>query len=143
MSSTIKLPECIEARRIGYHAESEYDEFGEAAPITWICGCGARLRLEHYEVIESEIYGEYIGNRWYPEIVSEGYVAVSQERKDEFLAKHSSCKNTCWKCRQTEVEFIDQWCFLCQEHEDGAHVHPELGCAMCGNGDPDYGIAEF
>lgn len=87
------LPESILSERIGVHPESSFDEFGEIAPITWTCSCGAKLRLENYVVVEDPLFGESIGGEWFPRIISEGYVAVSHERRAEFLAQHSSCPN--------------------------------------------------
>lgn len=67
------LPKCVTARRMGY-METEYDQFGELAPVRWFCDCGSVLFVE---TLNWEI---------------EKYVSVSEEAKAEFLANHNNCQ---------------------------------------------------
>lgn len=73
MNTSKKLPSCIYATRIGYYQESEYDEYGQVAPVTWICACGHRLKTM---VLDHETMD---------------YTTVPQQKRDQFLADHSSC----------------------------------------------------
>ena len=97
MDDNLKLPECIRATRIGYYSESEYDLFGELAPVTWQCDCGKRITLERYD-----------SNFEY-------YIPVPQELKDEFLAKHTACTAVCYNCHKVPVEHFGYWCDSCQD----------------------------
>lgn len=68
----MSFPRCITAQRIGW-GETEYDDVGEQAPVTWRCVCGSSMVLEYLDREE------------------EVYIPVSQALKDEFLANHSNC----------------------------------------------------
>lgn len=65
------LPTCVKAHRLGL-GETQYDEMGELAPVSWTCVCGAWLMLETLNDADM-------------------YVATSQQVKDEFLANHTTC----------------------------------------------------
>jgi hypothetical protein len=97
MNDNLALPTCIHATRIGYWPESEYDQFGLLAPVTWRCDCGAKLTLERYD----ENF--------------EFYVPISQEAKDLFLAEHAACHSTakCFNCRTAPVDRYGDWCDTC------------------------------
>lgn len=84
------LPASLNAARRGL-GESEYDVFGELAPVSWSCSCGSRLQLQTYRVIEDPIFGRDIGGEWFPDILEEGYVPCSQDQKDDFIARHRDC----------------------------------------------------
>jgi hypothetical protein len=88
--TNFKLPECISAIRIGCHADCEYDEFGEQAPITWECVCGWRLRLAYLVADPTTEEWDVYSQSW---VYDYHYVDATQERKDEFLAKHANCVN--------------------------------------------------
>ena len=95
------LPKSITAKRIGhwsYGPESEYDEVGELAPITWSCACGARLKLETLDRYE------------------DCYIPVAEEVKTQFLADHGSCAITCYKCHEAPVAREGEWCVPCEEY---------------------------
>lgn len=95
------LPKNIVAKRIGhwsYGPESEYDADGELAPITWSCACGARLKLETLDRYE------------------DCYIPVAEEVKNKFLADHSSCEITCYKCSTAPVDRQGDWCQPCEEY---------------------------
>lgn len=98
------LPSCIKARRFGHWSmgsENEYDEFGEQAPITWVCNCGSRLKLETFNDDTEE------------------YTPVSAKTKAEFLAKHTSCGDPkCYVCAVAPVGTQGAWCDECSAKED-------------------------
>ena len=98
MKGALKLPSCIHATRIGYYPESECDAFGELAPVTWVCNCGRQLTLERYDD------------------ETDRYIAVSQERKEEFLAQHTVCTAKCYKCGEKPVTRAGYWCQECEEN---------------------------
>lgn len=80
------MPVCIDVHHIGVHPESEYDEFGETAPATWICVCGGRLKSARLERVSEYIDGCYVErDEW-------DYVGVSDERRDLFWAAHRPCE---------------------------------------------------
>lgn len=100
---SIQLPSSITARRFGHHSmgvESEYDAFGEQAPITWICNCGSMMATERYDYD------------------TESYIPTSEARKAEFLANHTSCVATCYHCHTTPVERQGLWCDKCSDDVD-------------------------
>jgi hypothetical protein len=94
-----KLPSCIKATRIGL-GESEYDAQGMPAPVTWFCGCGARLTLETYSYEMDQ------------------YKPISKEMQQHFLDSHLNCIVVCYKCHDVEVESIGQWCQDCEDKEN-------------------------
>ena len=99
------LPKSITARRIGhwsYGSESEYDADGEQAPITWICNCGSRIKLEKY------VWDRATDWTWYE--------PTPKEELDEFLAKHGNCEPRCYKCQETLVDRQGDWCQPCEEY---------------------------
>jgi hypothetical protein len=67
------LPKCIKARRIGYGAESSYDQYGNEAPVIWFCNCGAVLALE---ILDHE---------------EMSYTDISPVVREGFLQEHSTC----------------------------------------------------
>lgn len=100
MKEALKLPSCIHVRRIGHYSygpDSEYDVFGELAPVTWMCDCGHRLTLERYDYDEDR------------------YIPVSQDRKDLFLAEHTNCTAKCYNCKAVPVTRQGYWCEKCEE----------------------------
>lgn len=97
-NTNTKLPDCIRAERVGHWmhgSESECDANGELAPITWFCCCSERLKLENMDYD------------------TEMYIPVSQEQKDQFLAKHSNCAVTCFNCQDVPVVRAGLWCEKC------------------------------
>jgi hypothetical protein len=96
----INLPKCVHATRIGYDPESEYDLLGLIAPVTWICNCKKRLKLELWD---SD------ADQYYP---------ISKEERDQFLSEHVSCTAKCYKCDTTPVDSYGMWCDPCEEKED-------------------------
>lgn len=102
------LPSNIIAVRIGV-GESEYDEFGEQAAVTWKCGCGSRIKLEYFDHVEEE------------------YVPIREERKAEWLAEHTGHKVLCFKCCAVEVEQVGYWCDSCEsKRDDDCHFGPVI-----------------
>jgi hypothetical protein len=100
--TTKQLPKCISAQRIGhwtYGSESEYDMYGERAPITWICRCGDRLTLE---ILDHD---------------NMSYSPVPEAEKTQFLAEHNSCPATCCGCNTVIID-DGYWCDECKNSPD-------------------------
>lgn len=98
--ATFVLPDCVFLD----YPEYPYDVFGEKAAPKWTCACGSSMHTEYFDD------------------VSEEYVPVRDERKAEFIAAHSSCAMTCFKCHKVPVERPGSWCESCSEvHDSGAH----------------------
>jgi hypothetical protein len=98
MNTNTKLPDCIRPERIGhgsYGSQSEYDAYGERAPITWVCCCGDRLTLE---ILDHE---------------EMSYSNVPEAEKAQFLAEHKDCAVTCFNCQGTPVVRAGYWCEKC------------------------------
>ena len=102
MTTKVQLPKCIRATRIGhwsYGSESEYDLYGERAPITWQCRCGDRLTLE---ILDHE---------------EMSYSPVPETTKAQFLAEHNSCKAMCSGC-DAVINDDSYWCDECKNSPD-------------------------
>jgi len=97
-----QLPKCIRAQRIGhwsYGSESEYDADGEQAPITWICNCGSRIKLEKY------MWDRTTDWTWYE--------PTPKEELDKFLSEHNACPAVCYTCN-APVERGGMRCNACE-----------------------------
>ena len=94
------LPSNIKAISLGI-GESDYDRYGNVAPIAWVCGCGHRLPIERMDYDTGE------------------YVPVSQDLRDYFLAEHTGHAPVCYKCQTTQVSRVGAWCQPCSDREDG------------------------
>lgn len=101
MNGKVQLPDCIRAMRIPHWSqwsESEYDQNGELAPITWICNCGQWLTLEEWA--DDEQFQ---------------YMPILESRKTQFLSEHTSCTAKCYKCNSAPVESWGLWCQPCED----------------------------
>jgi len=101
-SMEVKLPECIRSRRIGhwsYGSDTEYDEFGMLAPVTWICNCGSWVKTELLNLETGQ------------------YEQLSDDAMTAFLAEHQDCVAMCYNCRKVEVERQGYWCLECETGE--------------------------
>ena len=92
------LPKHIRATRRGI-GESEYDAYGELAPLQWRCRCGSTIFLEIMD------YN------------TESYIRTPQEMVDCFLEQHTDCtkKVHCYSCKEVEVEEYGDWCDSCSD----------------------------
>jgi len=98
----VTLPACIRARRIGhwsYGSDTEYDENGAQAPVTWTCNCRSWITLEVYNCQTGE------------------YTDTPKELLKEFLAKHTDCVAMCYKCGVLLGERLGDWCNDCEATE--------------------------
>lgn len=96
------LPNHIRATRCGI-GESEYDAYGELAPLQWRCRCGSVIFVERMDY------------------KAEAYVWTPKEETDRFLADHSHCPAKqvhCYSCKEVEVERYDDWCDVCSDNSD-------------------------
>lgn len=96
----LQLPSCITAQRIGHWSmglESGYDEYGEQAPVTWVCNCGYRLMLEQINHDTMQ------------------YTPLAESAKAEFLAAHTSCEAKCYQCNAASVRRQGDWCEDCSD----------------------------
>jgi hypothetical protein len=71
----MEFPKHFEARRIGY-GETEYDAFGEAAPLSWVCvTCGSMIAMEFFDE------------------ETEQYMDANPEYVQRFIDRHMECPN--------------------------------------------------
>ena len=96
------LPNHIRATRRGI-GESDYDAYGQLAPLQWRCRCGS--------VIFLEIWDHH----------TEEYIWTPKAKADQFLADHSHCpakQVRCYSCKEVEVEQYGDWCAVCSDNSD-------------------------
>ena len=71
----MEKPEYFTATRKGW-GESEYDAFGEQAPLSWVCDyCGSWITLESFDHETEE------------------YVDTPRHALEHFIAQHAECPN--------------------------------------------------